>query len=808
MSGVQDLLITQQPLYTAATAVYPYSDALAKEMTFMSRFGDLVKLYEHDKKKNQLLLPRMLCPLGDDKRTEGPNEKFECFLKPRSEEQARVIEEASEMLISGQSGIVEAPTGFGKCLGRGTPVLMFSGEVKSVETVVVGDLLMGPDSKPRKVLSVCTGKEPLYKVVPVKGEPWVCNESHILSLKKTGDKFKSGNGNTYKPSKPKGHIVNVSVRDYMQKSATFKHTYKQWRTGVSFVKKELGIPPYILGAWLGDGDTDKPVLTSMDKEVIAEWASFASELGLKVRVYDENGRCPRYYITSGPGGVKNKALNLLREAGVIGNKHIPLDYLTSDRKDRLELLAGLIDTDGFYVKSCFDYVSKVEELANNVAYLARSLGYAAYVRECEKTCVNNGVVGTYFRVCISGDLSEVPCRISRKKPAVRIQRKDPLVTGITLEPLGVGDYFGFEIDGDRLFMLGDFTVTHNTAITCKVIAAVGKKTLIVVSKEDLMMAEDQWYGSLKKFLGLKPSEIGVIRQDTCTVAGKKVVLAMLHSLCIEGRYQDWIRNEFGLIVFDEVHRLGAEHFCKVASMFPCKRRLGLSATPDRKDGKEVVFKAHIGPVRVRTSALQLKPKVLLYKSNWACPRIMMYNPDTGKKTLQRMPHGPGKIGAIVNHMVRDAERNKLLAELTFACYQKGRSTVFFTDQLEHIERMFAILNGMGVPAKDIGKYVGGIKKDVREAAKTKPIMLATYAMMSEGTNIPWLDACVLGTPRSDVRQSIGRVLREYPDKKMPVVIDIQDLDSPVLKGYNNSRMTYYRQIGAEIKHLSNITPKS
>lgn len=345
-----------------------------------------------------------------------------------------------------------------------------------------------------------------------------------------------------------------------------------------------------------------------------------------------------------------------------------------------------------------------------------------------------------------------------------------------------------------------------TVMACSAIAEVGKKTLIVVTKEDLMMAEDQWYGALKTFLNLKPNDIGIIRQDSCHVAGKKVVLAMLHSLCIDGRYPDWIRNEFGLIVFDEVHRLGAEQFSKVCGMFPAKLRLGLSATPDRKDGKEIVFMAHIGPVRVRAQQLQLVPKVLIHRSTWYCPRVYQVDPLTKTKKLVRLPHTPGRLGRILTSICNDKDRNKLLTEILVACYLKGRTTVFFTELLEHVDTIYAMLQGSGVPSKDMAKYVGGLSGDERNVAKGRKIMLATYKMMGEGTNIPWLDTCVFGTPRSDIVQIIGRILREYPDKKQPVAIDVQDTDSPVLKGYSAARLAYYRQIGAEIKHIGSINP--
>ena len=100
--------------------------------------------------------------------------------------QLNKVAEARAMMGSGHKSIcLVSPTGSGKCLGEGTPILMYDGKIKSVEDIVAGDRLMGPDSKPRNVLSVCSGVEMLYKIIPVKGDPYVVNASHILSLKRT-----------------------------------------------------------------------------------------------------------------------------------------------------------------------------------------------------------------------------------------------------------------------------------------------------------------------------------------------------------------------------------------------------------------------------------------------------------------------------------------------------------------------------------------------------------------------------------------------------------------------------------------------
>jgi ssDNA-binding Zn-finger/Zn-ribbon topoisomerase 1 len=377
------------------------------------------------------------------------------------------IEEEKEIkLNSQQQSYVEAPVdanirvmaspGSGKCLAPGTQILLYSGEIIKVEDVKIGMQVMGPDSKPRTVLSLGHGYENMYDIIPTKGDKFTVNESHILSLNTSGD-HKLGTGN----------IVNISLRDYFELNKTKKHHLKLWRTGVNFDNNEdLELDPYILGLWLGDGDSNATQFTSVDIEVIDAFVQMSARRNLLFSF------CKRDDIScrlSGDGWRKNSFWDFLRDNNLFGNKHIPHRYKTASREDRLQVLAGLMDTDGHLDKGCFDYVSKSETLANDVVFVTRSLGFAAYIKEIKKCCMYKGEksCGIYYRVYISGDVDKIPTRIPRKKAEPRKQKKRVTVTGFTVTPIGVGEYYGFTVDGDGLFLLGDFTVTHNTATTVR-----------------------------------------------------------------------------------------------------------------------------------------------------------------------------------------------------------------------------------------------------------------------------------------------------------------------------------------------------
>ena len=329
-----------------------------------------------------------------------------------------------------------------------------------------------------------------------------------------------------------------------------------------------------------------------------------------------------------------------------------------------------------------------------------------------------------------------------------------------------------------------------TACAMQLIAMLGKKVAVVVTKEDV---KDQWIAAAKQFLGLTDKDIGIVQGTRCDVVGKKIVICMIQSVSREGKYPEGTFKDIGFVIWDEVHRVGADQFKQSVWMFPALLRLGLSATPTRKDGKEIVFKQHIGPVRAHTNMMKLVPRVFIQRSNWSVP----VNQHTGKP----IPHSAGKTMHLNKIMARDFQRNQMIGRFIHRAWLKGRSIIVFSDLIEHLENMQVAAKSFGVKHRDMAFYIGGLKKDEREAAKIKPVIFSTYAFVSEATDIPWLDTAVLATPRSDVIQIVGRILREYEDKKDPVVFDIRDKGSKVFDGYLSKRIRWYKKIGAEVKQV-------
>ena len=198
------------------------------------------------------------------------------------------------------------------------------------------------------------------------------------------------------------------------------------------------------------------------------------------------------------------------------------------------------------------------------------------------------------------------------------------------------------------------------------------------------------------------------------------------------------------------------------------------------------------------------PKVLRVKSDWQCPRVYRVNEETGEQELVRLPHEAGKTTHIEQMLAADKARNQIIVTLCGDALEKARKTVVFSTLHAHLETLHRACGKSGISGKDMGFYVGAVtkaEKEHREREKVKPIIFTTFAMMTEGTSIDWLDTCILAMPRAQVTQSVGRIRREYPDKKPPVVMEIIDQDSPIFAAYAGSRARWYKSIGCVVKDL-------
>jgi hypothetical protein len=421
--------------------------------------------------------------------------------------------------------------GTGKCHKRDTPILMYNGKIKMVQDIEIGDLLMGDDSTPRQVLSLARGQDNMYDIIPVKGEKYTVNEEHILCLKVSGyprianhkgnknfniewienNKYKSKTF-TYNKSnkleqqeraydfyndiKEKGNkqIIEISVKDYLQLSKSKRTMLKGYKCGVNFEDKEVLFNPYILGYWLGDGTGRGSCITTQESCVLDYFRKHLPTYNLYLSKLKSNYS---YGITGNGKYGGNLFLTTLKQLNLINNKHIPYMYKCNNRQVRLQLLAGILDADGHYDSGGFELTQSYEKenLINDIVYLVRSLGFSCYKNLKNTTWIYKGEkkYGKAWRIMIYGNgIEEIPTVCKRKRAKPRKQIKDPLVTGISVQYVGRDDYYGFTLDGNCRYLMGDFTVTHNTCTSISVaegfkeyVSNMGRKIVVLVKNKNI-----------------------------------------------------------------------------------------------------------------------------------------------------------------------------------------------------------------------------------------------------------------------------------------------------------------------------------
>jgi len=671
----------------------------------------------------------------------------------------------------GGGGIIELYCGAGKCLGKNTKILMYDGNIKLVQDIVVGDQIMGDDSKPRNVLTLSRGRETMYKVKENKGEGYIVNESHILSLRY---------GTKMNKETPKGTIIDISVKDYLNLPKSYHGRAGPlygYKVPIEFPEKNVDFDPYLLGYWLGDGNSRKPMISTQESTVIKYFVD-CFKTKHKTLYLKYSGSQYDYRINSIN---KNNEMNkFLKENNLLLNKHIPHNYKCNSKEIRLSILAGIIDSDGYYFNNCYEITQKNEKLLDDIIFLARSLGFSAYKKKINKSCTNGKdgpKTGTYYLTVIFGlGLEEIPTLCPRKKGYPRKQIKNSLNYRISLEKLEEDDYYGFEIDGNRRFVLGDFTVTHNTVCAIKIISVLKKKTLIIVHKEFLM---NQWIERIQEFL--PSANVGKIQGPIFDIDGKDIVIGMVQTL-YDKEYPSDAFSSFGLTIIDEVHRIGSEQFSKTLFKTITPYMLGISATVERKDKLTRVLYMFIGEKiyslkRDADECVCVRGIQYIANDSAFNETEVDYRGNTKYSTMitKLCEFGPRSdfIIRVIKNLISEEPENQIM----ILCHNRSLLTFLYESI---VFRNIA----------PVGFYVGGMKQDKLQETESKQIVLATYAMAAEALDIKTLSTLVMVTPKTDITQSVGRILRMKHEN--PIIIDIID-SHDVFKKQWLQRKRFYKK---------------
>ena len=356
---------------------------------------------------------------------------------------------------------------------------------------------------------------------------------------------------------------------------------------------------------------------------------------------------------------------------------------------------------------------------------------------------------------------------------------------IDIKYVGKNIYYGFEINGNRRFKLWDNTIVHNTIISLYFVCKLMKKTLVIVHKEFLL---NQWVDRIK--FAIPDAKIGIIQADKCNVDAD-IVLGMLQTISMKQFPPDTF-DDFGHVIIDECHRIPSRVFSQALQKINSKYMLGLSATPNRKDGLTKVLKSYIGDICFSMKSHDKNSVLVERYILESAP-----NDDYNKEVVTY--RGRVMMPTMLNNICTYYNRTKLIIQLIKDKINENekRQILVLSDRKQQLEDIYIKIKGVDI---DVGYYVGGMKKNDLKNSESCKVLLGTYPMANEGLDIPSLNALILASPKSDIVQSIGRIVRQKHEDVEPLIIDMVDIFS-IFDGQSRKRMSLYKKKNFIIKNI-------
>ena len=299
-----------------------------------------------------------------------------------------------------------------------------------------------------------------------------------------------------------------------------------------------------------------------------------------------------------------------------------------------------------------------------------------------------------------------------------------------------------------------------------------RRTLVLVHKGFLVQ---QWHERAKTFL--PDASLGIIQQNKAD-GSADIVVGMVQSISKRDYAEDLLAN-FGTVIIDEAHHMSAPVFSRALHCLPAKHILGLSATPERRDGLTCLLYHSMGPICYR---IERKPEHTMVS-------CMLY--EGGKRKEIKYRDGRVSMPLMLNALVTDPSRNELIATHLCKYLAQGRHVIVLTDRIVQLHALQSLLVEKGVDAREIGYYIGSTSVADRERSSHLPCILSTYSMAKEGLDIPRLDTLVMATPKGDIIQASGRIQRKHPSKRVPLIVDVVDTFS-VFEALRWKRWQFYR----------------
>jgi superfamily II DNA or RNA helicase len=335
-------------------------------------------------------------------------------------------------------------------------------------------------------------------------------------------------------------------------------------------------------------------------------------------------------------------------------------------------------------------------------------------------------------------------------------------------------------------ILSLYTGAGKTVCAIKIISLIGLKTLIIVHKEFLL---NQWTERIMEFM--PNAKIGRIQGSKMDVENKDIVIAMMQTLYNEEK--TFSMDTFGLCIVDEVHRIASVQYHKALFQFQTLYYLGISATVERKDTMDKLLYMFLGKIiysmeRKGDDVVSVRGIEYISKDDEYNDVILDYKGDIlyssmVSKVCQFKPRSDFII-RVLKDLIQESPYSQILV-------------------LGHLRAILEYLYEKLLQENiSTGFYVGKMKQfELDETALTKQIVLSTYMMSSEALDIPTLSTLVFISPKTDIIQCVGRILRKKHEKT--IIVDIIDPHT-VFQNQWNKRRIYYKKCNYQIQHTNTL----
>jgi superfamily II DNA or RNA helicase len=324
-----------------------------------------------------------------------------------------------------------------------------------------------------------------------------------------------------------------------------------------------------------------------------------------------------------------------------------------------------------------------------------------------------------------------------------------------------------------------------TVLSLNIISRINKKTFIIVHKEFLM---NQWIERIQQFL--PKARVGKIQGPIIDIDDKDIVIGMLQSLSMK-EYPQSTFESFGLTIIDEVHHISSEVFSNSLFKLVTKYMLGLSATMNRKDGTTKVFKMFLGDVIFkgkRDEAREVEVHAIKYEVD-----------DEEFNEVKTDFRGNPAYSTMISKLCEYNRRTEFILKIIsdMLSINPNQQIMILAQYKNILKYLHDAISHRNIAT--VGYYIGGMKEQALKATEGKKIVIATYAMAAEALDIKTLTTLIMATPKTDIEQSVGRILREKHSS--PVVVDIVD-SHDLFQNQWRKRKTFYKKENYKIIYTS------